>query len=301
MTVVPVYQVDVFTRSRFKGNPAGVVLRADGLSDEQMQGISRELNNPETAFVLAPTSGDHDVWVRFFTPTTEIASCGHATIAAHYVRALENKLDSCVVRQRIGTGVQNVNIIKVDTDYKISMTQKPIEFADPFGREDRNDIISAIGVDETQLDDRFPLQLVTAGAATKVLLALRDVETLDSLEPDQPGLSVLSRRHGCTGFYVFSVNSKYAGITAHGRMFAPAIGIPEDPVTGNANCTLGPYLVRHGFVRPVGSAVTMKVIQGEAMGRPGVAEITVEMDGDKPGAVLVAGYAVLVFNTVITL
>ena len=112
MAAVPVYQVDVFTQSRFKGNPAGVVPHADGLTDEQMQGISRELNNPETAFVLKPTSGDHDVWVRFFTPTTEVTSCGHATIAAHYVRALENNLDSCVVRQRIGTGVQHVNIIR---------------------------------------------------------------------------------------------------------------------------------------------------------------------------------------------
>lgn len=77
-----IYQVDSFTRKKFSGNPAGVVLDADGLSEAQMQAIARELNNSETAFVLAPEADDHDVRVRFFTPTTEVPSCGHATIAA---------------------------------------------------------------------------------------------------------------------------------------------------------------------------------------------------------------------------
>lgn len=76
----PFYQVDAFTRKKFAGNPAGVVLAADGLSEAQMQAIARELNNSETAFVLAPEADDHDVRVRFFTPTTEVPqlrSCDH--------------------------------------------------------------------------------------------------------------------------------------------------------------------------------------------------------------------------------
>ncbi|WP_331463166.1 PhzF family phenazine biosynthesis isomerase [Konateibacter massiliensis] len=81
-----VYQVDSFTRQRFHGNPAGVVSNADGLTEDQMQRIARELNNSETAFIFSPNSDDHDVEVRFFTPTTEVPLCGHATIAAHYVR-----------------------------------------------------------------------------------------------------------------------------------------------------------------------------------------------------------------------
>ena len=84
-----VYQVDSFTTEKFRGNPAGVVPDADGLSEPEMQVIARELGNPETAFVLSPDGTDHDVRVRFFTPTTEVPSCGHATIAAHYVRAVE--------------------------------------------------------------------------------------------------------------------------------------------------------------------------------------------------------------------
>ena len=81
------YHIDSFTRTPFRGNPAGVVLDADGLSEAQMQDIARELKHSETAFVLRPSSADHDVWVRFFTPAVEVPVCGHATIAAHYALA----------------------------------------------------------------------------------------------------------------------------------------------------------------------------------------------------------------------
>ena len=70
-----VYQVDSFTKELFKGNPAGVVANADGLTVEQMQNIARELNNSETAFILNPTGSDHDVWIRFFTPYVEVPIC----------------------------------------------------------------------------------------------------------------------------------------------------------------------------------------------------------------------------------
>jgi len=102
---VTVYQVDAFTTQLFKGNPAGVVLNADGLSDDQMQYIAREMNNSETAFILSPQSDDHDVWLRYFTPATEVPICGHATIAAHFVRAIETNMESCVIRHKTGAGI----------------------------------------------------------------------------------------------------------------------------------------------------------------------------------------------------
>lgn len=80
-----VYHVDAFTSVPFRGNSAGVVLHADGLSEAQMQLIARELRHSETAFLL--TSDDSDVRIRYFTPTVEVPICGHATVAAHYVRA----------------------------------------------------------------------------------------------------------------------------------------------------------------------------------------------------------------------
>lgn len=89
-----VYQVDSFTREKFSGNPAGVVYHADGLTERQMQQLARELNNSETAFIFTGQKPDYDVEVRYFTPTTEVPICGHATIAAHYVRAIEEKLST---------------------------------------------------------------------------------------------------------------------------------------------------------------------------------------------------------------
>ena len=112
MKAYRVYQVDSFTTKRFYGNPAGVVVNADGLSDGQMQSIARELNNSETAFILSPKDKKADVRVRFFTPTNEVPICGHATIAAHYVRALEFGLDKANVWQETGAGILEVEINK---------------------------------------------------------------------------------------------------------------------------------------------------------------------------------------------
>jgi predicted PhzF superfamily epimerase YddE/YHI9 len=83
------YQVDSFTTRPFTGNPAGVVLEAQGMTDAEMLAVARELNNSETAFVLPADAADHDVRVRFFTPTTEVPTCGHATVGAHFARAVE--------------------------------------------------------------------------------------------------------------------------------------------------------------------------------------------------------------------
>src|ERR1700758_3009709 len=79
-----IYQVDAFTATKFAGNPAAVVSEADALSSDEMQAIAREMNCSETAFLLSPVADDHDIWVRYFTLTSEVPICGHGTTAAHY-------------------------------------------------------------------------------------------------------------------------------------------------------------------------------------------------------------------------
>ena len=120
---IKVFQVDSFTKEKFTGNPAGVVPKADNLNEIQMRQIARELNNSETVFIFSPDADDHDVHLRFFTPTVEVPSCGHATIAAHYVRAIENNISNCTVIQKIGIGNLPVEIVRKNNDYKIWMTQ----------------------------------------------------------------------------------------------------------------------------------------------------------------------------------
>ncbi|UCH11537.1 MAG: PhzF family phenazine biosynthesis isomerase, partial [Fidelibacterota bacterium] len=129
-----------------------------------------------------------------------------------------------------------------------------------------------------------------------VLVGIRSLDTLHSLAPDLPRLAGISGHIGCNGYFVF-VLTEGEDVLAHGRMFAPAIGIPEDPVTGNANGPLGAYLVQHGLGAPVGGVFSFRARQGEALRRPGTVEVTVEVEGAAPSLVRVAGRAVIVFRT----
>lgn len=291
-----IYQVDAFTTEKFRGNPAGVVPEADGLSAGQMQLIARELNNSETAFVLSPDGTDHDVRVRFFTPTTEVPSCGHATIAAHYVRALEKELPSCTVVQKIGAGILPVDVIRESADYRIVMAQGTPQFSELLGAAEAEEILAALGLPQTALDRRCPVQIVSTGHS-KVLVGIRSRATLDKLRPNLARLAEISGRIGCNGYFVFTLDGESADPLAHGRMFAPAIGIAEDPVTGNASGPLGAYLVRHGLAVPRGGRLYFRARQGEALGRPGTVEVEVETEGPNPKVVRVAGRAVVVYKS----
>jgi PhzF family phenazine biosynthesis protein len=273
-----------------------VVANADGLTDAQMQAIAREMNNSETAFVLSPTGSDHDVWIRFFTPTTEVPSCGHATIAAHYVRAIEKRLPSSEVIQKIGAGILPVHVLHTGDDYRVIMTQGKIEFSAPFEGSTRDDILAALGLRVADLNEQCPVQIVSTGHS-KVLVGIRDRETLNALRPRLSRLAQISGEINCNGYFVFALDFDASDVQAHGRMFAPAIGVAEDPVTGNANGPLGVYLVQHQLAPAHGRTFSFKARQGDACGRPGIIEVTVEMEMGEPKLVRVGGRAVIAFRS----
>ena len=296
MNIYRVYQIDAFTKNRFEGNPAGVVSNADGLDESQMQAIARELNNSETAFILSPTASDHEVWIRFFTPTTEVPTCGHATISAHFVRAIENKLPSCTVQQRIGVGILPVDVIKENADCRIIMTQGKFEIFPQITGKNRMDILNALNLTESDLDDRCPIQIASTGHS-KVMVGINSRKKLNSLIADLPRLVNISRTIGSNGYFIFTFDSDDKDILTHGRMFAPAIGIPEDPVTGNANGPLGAYLLYHNILKTSDGSITFRGKQGEAMGRPGIVTVTVEVKDRKQFKVQVGGHATVAFKT----
>ncbi len=300
MKTYRIYQVDAFTKRRFEGNPAGVVANADGLSDGQMQSIARELNNAETAFILSPTASDHDVWIRFFTPTTEVPTCGHATISAHYVRALEHDLITCTVQQRIGIGILPVDIVKHEGEYSVIMTQGTPEVLDNLTTNQKNAIVEALGLVAADLDVQLPIQIASTGHS-KVMVAIKGRDKLNDLQPDLSRLTRISQEIGCNGYFVFTLNNAGSDILNHGRMFAPAIGIPEDPVTGNANGPLGAYLVHNDFFDQSEGIVTFKGKQGEAIGRPGIVSVSVAITNGRPVNVKVRGDAVIAFKTELAL
>lgn len=290
------YQINAFTRSPFSGNPAGVVPAAQGLSDQEMQAIARELGNPESAFVLPADGDDHDVRVRFFTPTTEVPSCGHATVAAHYVRALEQGVNGGVrVLQKIGAGILAVEIEEEgDGDYLVIMTQAPPRFGMSLDGERLAELRRALGLREDDLCD-LPVQVVDTGHP-KLVVPLRDAATLDALTPNHEALRRLSGNLPYSGVFLFALADPDDDVLTRARMFAPEIGIPEDPVTGNGNGPLGAYLVHHRIVPHDGVRLHFGSRQGEAMGRPGVARVWVDIEDGAPTRVRVGGNAVVVFR-----
>ena len=154
MEPLRVYQIDAFTTQRYQGNPAGVVANAAGLDDARMQLIARELNNSETAFILPAEGPDHDVRVRFFTPTTEVPVCGHATVAAHYVLALEGGGEG-VRRQLTGAGVQRIETMADGGDYRIAIEQNPPMFHPPLPTALAAEVAAALGIGTDALDPRL--------------------------------------------------------------------------------------------------------------------------------------------------
>ncbi|MFG3706413.1 PhzF family phenazine biosynthesis isomerase [Micromonospora sp. NPDC047670] len=290
------YQVDAFTRTAFVGNPAGVVLAAEGLTDARMLAVARELNNSETAFVLPPDGADHDVRVRFFTPTTEVPTCGHATVGAHFARAVEYALPSGFLVQKTGGGLlQPVEVHRDGDRVRIGMRQGTAVFGPELGGGQIDRLLRALGADPRDLADDGPVQVVSTGHS-KVLVQLRDRGVVDGLRPDPVALTALSREVGSNGYFVFTRATGEEHLLTWSRMFAPAIGIVEDPVTGNGHGPLGAYLVRHGIVPAPGGRLRFTGRQGSAMGRPGDVHVRVEIRSDGEPLVSITGDAVTVFR-----
>ena len=203
------FHIDAFTTTPFRGNPAGVVLGADGLSACRMQDLARELKHSETAFVLRPQDGAqneaHDVHIRYFTPSTEVPICGHATIAAHYARAVALKLDTVELKQKTGAGVQRIRVERqADGDYRIVMRQGPLSFGEPLPAAVRHAVARALGLDADAFEPALPLQIVSTGHS-KVMLPLRSGVALDAIVPDHAALAALSAEVGCNGWFPFQL------------------------------------------------------------------------------------------------
>lgn len=293
------YQIDSFTNQKFFGNPAGVITNADGLSTEEMQQIAREVNHSETAFIFSSPTDAYDVEVRFFTPAKEVPICGHATIAAHYARALERNMESTRVYQKTGAGILPVDILKSKNGYQIVMTQAEIEYGEILSGTTLASVLSALSLHTDDLLDDYPVQIVSTGHS-KVMIGIKSREMLNHLTPNSGHLSDLSHEIQCNGYYVFTIEPD-SDILVHGRMFAPAIGITEDPVTGNANGPLGAYLVHYKKVKTTGSQFTFRVMQGEAIHRAGTMEVQVNLLKGEPSEVRIFGNAIVVFQSEISL
>lgn len=285
-----IYIVDAFTTKPNTGNRAGVVLDADHLTTQEMQDIAAFAGYSETAFVLSPKDQSHDIHVRYFTPTNEVPICGHATIATHFLRATSGHHSDYPLIAKTGAGHLPVSIFGSPEELLVKMTQGRVEFLSPFNESQRTELASALGVSMNDFAD-LPIQVVTTGHS-KVMVPMLSRGTLDGLTPNNEKLKAISAEIGCNGFFPFVLEGSKQEPITYGRMFAPAIGINEDPVTGNANGPAGAYLIHHDLIE-CDQKVTYWGYQGFAIEKPGRVLVTVEKT-DSILQVSIAGQAVLV-------
>jgi PhzF family phenazine biosynthesis protein len=296
---IQIHQIDAFTRTLFTGNPAGVVLNADSLSDAEMLAIARELNNADTAFILSRDADDHDVRARFFTPRTEVGFVGHATVAAHFVLSRRRGAAERL-RQKSKAGIVNIEIRGSGEERQIAIRQpRP-----PVGRElngrERMAVLDALALATDDVDPRCPIRIVGAGS-TRLIVGVRAHESLKQLKPDSARLTTLSAQLGAAGYFVFTSGAQSGEYLTESRMFCPALGIPEDPVSGNAHGLLGVYLAEHGLISLDQPRVTFRGIQGHFLHRPGRVDVELEIRDGHIEAVWIIGQAVSIFETEISL
>jgi len=296
---IQVHQVDAFTREPFTGNPTGVVLNADPLSEAQMLAIARELNNAETAFILSPDGDDHTVRARFFTPRSEAGFVGHATVAAQYVLSRRHDAPRWQ-RQKSKAGIVDVEVRGSDDDRRIAIRRSPPALGRELNDRERLAVLEALALASESLDTGIPPRIVGA-AGTRLLIGVRGPEPLKHLKPDLARLTTLSAQIGAAGYFVFTLTPNAADHLTESRMFCPALGIAEDPVSGNAHGLLGAYLARLGLLARDGERARFCGIQGHSLHRPGRVEVELEFVGANLAGVWISGQAVSIFQTEITL
>jgi PhzF family phenazine biosynthesis protein len=296
---VQVFQVDAFTNRLFEGNPANVVLGAEQLAEREMQELARELNHSDSAFVLPPAAADHDVWLRFFTPTREVGFVGHASVAAHVARLAAGVGRIGRLRQSSRSGTFEVEISGSVAEPQVAITFPAPVLRAPIGEGVRRELLDIFGLDSTALDARCPLQ-VLGRSSTRLFMGLRSAEQLNALVPDFVALTRVTPHVGADGFFLFVRDARGPG-TSESRMFCPVIGIPEDPVSGNAHGMLGAYLVVHGLLPVRDGRARLLGSQGRSMHRPGEVRVEVAVENGAPTTVTMSGTARVVYATEISL
>lgn len=295
-----VFQVDAFTDHIFTGNPAVVVLDGDALSDAEMQLVAREIGTGDCAFLLRPNGPDHDLRMRFFTPTREVPYVGHATIAAHVVRATATGEAPHRLRQQSGIGNVEVDVVKAAKGYSVTVRQPAAKCVRILDAAELHALLDALGVGSNDLDTRCPVEIY-ALRATRMLIGLKQSAALAHMKPDFATLARLTPHLGADGYFVFTTAGEVKNCLTEARMFCPAIGIPEDAVSGNAHGMLGAYLVRHGLLTERDGKIAFCGAQGAALGRPGLVQVEIETTGREPHSVKITGTAVIVFSTTMSL
>ena len=287
------YTLDVFTNSRFEGNPLAVFTDGDSLSNDQMQAIAREMNLAETVFVQKPSDERALARLRIFTTREELKLAGHPVVGTWFLLAelgvVPAQEGGVHVMQETGAGVLPVEIrFKDGRPQRVTMTQteaafRPIKFK-------KAALAKSLGLTPKDFDPHLDPECVSTGIFN-LMVPLRNRAALGKIVMNMFELRKLLGKNA-TMAYCFA-------LTGNGKVCSRGMlpwEIYEDPATGSAAGSLGAYLVKHGKLAP---GHTLSILQGEEMGRPSQIEVEVSQAGKKL-VPRVSGAAVKVFEGTIT-
>jgi len=307
-------QLDVFTDHAFAGNPLAVFPEAEGVTDEQMQQIAREMNLSETVFVLPSDEEGVLRRLRIFTPGRELPFAGHPIVGTWNCLAREgvvplpeNGNGRVHLKHEVGIGVLPIEIdFKDSQPVRVTMTQGEWEIrAEIDDWDDQADIARGLGLSRDDLDETLPIQACSTGN-TMLIVPIRALADLGRCKPNHALLEEVYARNGfassgATGCYAFTRETIEIGeARAHARFFVGQ-NIGEDPATGSAAGPLGGYLVYHDATRvdPVESVYKFVIEQGDFINRPSRIGLEVKGAPGKVAEVRVSGESVVVARGVL--
>ena len=296
------FQVDVFTDVPFGGNPLAVFPDAEGLTPEEMQKLAREMNLSETTFVLPPEKATADFKVRIFTPAVELPFAGHPVVGTHWLLAhlglVRLKEPTTEVRFELGVGVLPAQLeVAEGRVERVVITSDSPRFLAVV--EDVGALAGVLGLPaEAITATGLPVQAVSTGIPC-LIVPVRSLDEVQGLDASRLNVANLHRACGpamADTVLVFALETERREATAHVRVFAPMVGVPEDPATGSGNGSLGAYLVHHRAV-PVQEGTNQFIVeQGAELGRPSTLYLLVDSSGDEVARVRVGGQVVPVLE-----
>jgi trans-2,3-dihydro-3-hydroxyanthranilate isomerase len=294
--------VDVFTNQRFGGNPLAVFPDARGLTDAQMQAIAMEFNLSETTFVLPPDNPHNHARVRIFTPKSELAFAGHPNVGTGYVLACADSHPPEHYTFEEIAGLVRVHILRDAhgdiAGTRISAPQSlSIDISVPTAL-----VAECVGLAEDQIVTRWHHPLIASVGTPFVLAEVDSLESLAAASPNLTGFRHGARHHPelATRFNLMVYARRGEMMTyLRTRMFAPLLGVLEDPATGSANAALAALLTS---IAP-GDNVDMhyEIEQGIEMGRPSLIIASARKTPEGPVEATVAGNCVPVMRGTLTL
>jgi len=282
---IEAFLVNSFTINGKGGNPAGVVLNADQLSDTQKLKIAQAVGYSETAFVSSDDEADYEV--SFYTTTGEVDFCGHATLATFSILYQKSIIAAGSYVQRTKVGML---LVTIESNGKVVMEQQLPQKIDTFSCQE---ISKVIGIDSDILEStKLPIEVISTGLADVIIPVPNGY--LDVIEPDDELIANFCEKYKLVGFHVFELCDPESKFTASCRNFAPLFGIPEESATGSSSGALACYLTEY---LALGSDYVFE--QGRAMGCSSIITASVKSDDSTVINVKVGGFASTIGKVVI--